>query len=110
MMTGLKTFSSKLPCDPANPMAASLPITWTQTIVIASHCVGFTLPGMIDEPGSFSGSEISPMPQRGPLASQRRSLAIFISDAASVFSAPLAMTSASCAESAANLFGAETNG
>ena len=25
------------------------------TMVIASHCVGFTLPGMIEEPGSFSG-------------------------------------------------------
>jgi hypothetical protein len=35
------------------------------TMVIASHWVGFTLPGMIEEPGSFSGSEISPMPQRG---------------------------------------------
>jgi hypothetical protein len=50
------------------------------------------------------------MPQRGPLASQRRSLAIFMSDAASVLSAPLAMTMASCADSAANLFGAVTNG
>jgi len=36
------------------------------------------------------------MPQRGPLASQRRSLAIFISEAARVFSAHRwAMTSAS---------------
>ena len=26
-------------------------------MVSASHCVGFTLPGMIEEPGSFSGSE-----------------------------------------------------
>ncbi len=38
------------------------------------------------------------------------SLAIFMSDAASVSSAPLASTSASCAASAANLFGARTNG
>ena len=60
----------------------------TATMVIASHWVGFTLPGMIDEPGSFSGSTISPRPQRGPDASQRMSLAIFISEAASVFSAP----------------------
>ena len=36
-------------------MAASLPITCTATMVMASHCVGFTLPGMIEEPGSFSG-------------------------------------------------------
>ena len=90
MITGLKTLSSKLPCEPAKPTAASLPITCTQTIVIASHCVGLTLPGMIDEPGSFSGRVSSPSPQRGPDASQRMSLAIFISATASVLSAPLA--------------------
>ena len=38
------------------------------------------------------------------------SFAIFIEDAASVASAPDANTIASCAASAANLFGAETNG
>ena len=54
-MTGLNTFSSKLPCEPAKPMAALLPCTCTHTMVMASHCVGFTLPGMIDDPGSFSG-------------------------------------------------------
>ena len=70
---------------------------------MASLCVGFTLPGMIDEPGSFSGRISSPSPARGPDASQRMSLAIFISDTASVLSAPLANTSASCAASAANL-------
>src|SRR5438094_7554221 len=32
MMTGLKTFSSKLPCEPAMAIAVSLPITWTATI------------------------------------------------------------------------------
>ena len=65
---------------------------------------------MIDEPGSFSGMLISPMPLRGPLASQRMSLAIFIRLAASVFSAPCACTSASAAAIASNLFGAVTNG
>ena len=35
-------------------------------MVMASHCVGFTLPGMMDEPGSFSGMWSSPKPQRGP--------------------------------------------
>ena len=45
---------------------------------------------MIDEPGSFSGMLISPMPLRGPLASQRTSLAIFIRLAASPFSVPWA--------------------
>src|SRR2546430_11052042 len=105
MMTGLNTFSSKLPCEPAKPMAASLPMTCTATMVRASDCVGFTLPGMMEEPGSFSGSVSSPRPQRGPEASQRISLAIFMSEAASVFSAPEAKTSSSCAESAANLLG-----
>ncbi len=69
-------------------IATSLPITWAQSMVIASHWVGLTLPGMIDEPGSFSGMLISPRPLRGPLASQRTSLAIFISAAARVLSAP----------------------
>jgi hypothetical protein len=46
-------------------------------MVIASHCVGFTLPGMIEEPGSFSGRTISPRPERGPerLACEARQLA-----------------------------------
>ena len=26
----------------------------------------FTFPGIIDDPGSFSGKDISPSPQRGP--------------------------------------------
>src|SRR5207253_8558481 len=108
--TGLKTFSSKLPCDEASPTATSFAITCTQTIVSASDCVGFTLPGMIDEPGSFSGIVSSPRPHRGPLASQRTSLAIFMSDAANVLRAPLANTISSCADKAANLFGCDTNG
>src|SRR6266446_8537272 len=107
MITGLYTLSSKLPCDPANPTAAVAPCTCTQTMVIASACVGFTLPGMIDDPGSFSGMESSPSPQRGPEASQRISLEIFIKDAASVSKAPCANTISSCAESAANLLGCE---
>ena len=37
-------------------------------MVSASACVGLTLPGMIELPGSFSGIAISPMPQRGPEA------------------------------------------
>ena len=57
-------------------------------MVSASHWVGLTLPGMIELPGSFSGMRSSPRPERGPEASQRTSLAIFISAAASAFSAP----------------------
>src|SRR5580704_11002552 len=52
-------------------------------MTIASHCVGLTLPGMIDEPGSLLGSFSSASPQRGPEASQRMSLAILISATAS---------------------------
>jgi hypothetical protein len=35
---------------------------------------------MIEDPGSFSGIENSPIPQRGPEASHRISLAISIDD------------------------------
>ena len=37
------------------------------TMVSASHWVGLTLPGMMLLPGSFSGSNSSPSPHRGPL-------------------------------------------
>src|SRR6266446_5701486 len=60
MISGRETLSSKLPDAP--PMATSLPITCAQSIVIASDCVGLTLPGMIELPGSFSGMVISPRP------------------------------------------------
>ena len=90
-------------------MVASLPITCVATIVIASDWVGLTLPGIIELPGSFAGMRISPIPQRGPDASQRTSLAIFMQAAASCLSAPLAATKASWLARAANLFGALTN-
>jgi hypothetical protein len=44
---------------------------------------------MIDEPGSFSGREISPRPHLGPDPRNLISLAIFIKDTAKVFKAPL---------------------
>ena len=72
--------------------------------------MGFTFPGMIELPGSFSGIVISPSPERGPDASQRTSLAIFMRPTASVFSAPWAETSASCAARASNGFSAATKG
>src|SRR5262245_31905085 len=65
---------------------------------------------MIEEPGSLAGKINSPKPQRGPDPNHRLSLAIFMSAQASVFNAQLANTNASCAASAANLFGADTNG
>jgi len=65
--------------------------------ITASQITGFTLPGMMLEPGWIAGSAISPSPQRGPLFMSRTSFAIFIRPAATVFSAPLAHTGASCA-------------
>ena len=98
--------SSKWPWLPAKVMAALLPNICTQTWVSASHWVGLTLPGMIEEPGSFSGSDSSPRPERGPEPSRRMSLAILNSDAATVLIAPWLITMASCAASASNLLGA----
>ena len=45
-------------------------------MVMASHCVGLTLPGMMLLPGSFSGRLSSPSPHRGPLPRNLMSLAI----------------------------------
>src|SRR3546814_5321945 len=82
MITGLNTFSSRWPVAPATDTATWLPITCAATMVSASAWVGLTLPGMIDEPGSFSGRASSPRPERGPEPSRRISLPIFISEQA----------------------------
>ena len=109
MSTGMNTFSSKLPWLAAMPTATSLAMTCTATMVMDSHWVGFTLPGMMELPGSFSGMKISPRPQRGPEASQRTSLAIFIRFAARALSAPWANTRSSLEVRAWNLLAAVTN-
>src|SRR5439155_23206827 len=96
--------------EPADPTVAVEPWTCTQAMVIASAAVGFTLPGMIEDPGSFSGIESSPRPQRGAEASQRMSFEIFMNEAARVSSAPCAKTISSCAESAANLLPCDRKG
>ena len=70
-------------------------------MVMASHWVGLTLPGMMELPGSFSGISSSPMPLRGPEAYQRTSLAIFMSASARTRSAPETRTRASWAPRAA---------
>ena len=87
-ITGRYTLSSKLPWLPANATAASLPITCAATWVTASARTGFTLPGMIDEPGCRSGMRISASPVRGPEPIQRMSLAIFVSETATVRQLP----------------------
>src|SRR6201996_7580478 len=90
-------------------MVVWLPITWAQTMVMASHWVGLTLPGMMDEPGSFSGRDNSPRPERGPEPRRRMSLAILNRLAATVLMAPWLNTMASWAASASNLLGAVVN-
>src|SRR4028118_990607 len=47
-------------------------------MVSISACVGLTLPGMIELPGSFSGSLSSPRPQRGPEPRTRVRLALSV--------------------------------
>ena len=62
-----------------------LPITFTQTIVTASHWVGLILPGIIEDPGSFAGISNSPIPDLGPEAKNLISLTIFRIDIDSIF-------------------------
>lgn len=67
------------------------------------------MPGMIDEPGSFSGNESSPRPQRGPEPRKRMSLAIFINETARVLRLPDKWTRASLVARASNLLSAVLN-
>ena len=48
----------------------------------------YCLPGIMLEPGSFSGSSSSPSPQRGPEPRKRMSLAIFMRLQATTLRAP----------------------
>src|SRR6478609_10829428 len=106
-MTGIITLSSKLePRALAQLTVASLPTTWAAAIMTASGITGLTLPGMIELPGWSSGIVISPRPQRGPEASQRRLLAMFDRLMATVFSAPEASTAASRLAIASKVFAA----
>ncbi len=107
-MSGIIVLSSNMLPRPPSVIAASLPITWAATWMTASGMTGFTLPGMMLEPGCSAGSRISAMPVRGPDASQRRSLAIRASDTAAVFTAPDASTTASRAPCASKWLGAST--
>ena len=77
--------------------ATWLPITWAATMVSISAWVGLTLPGMIELPGSFSGSFSSPSPQRGPEPISLMSLAILVSETAMTLRTPDSSTRLSCA-------------
>ena len=109
-ITGIITFSSKFPAAPPNATAASFPITCVHTWQTASQMTGFTLPGMIEEPGCRSGMEISPSPARGPDPIQRRSLQILYRLTAITRSTPLASTSASRPPAASKWFRASVSG
>ena len=110
MISGRIVFSSRLPCEAALAMTPSCPRTCVQTMIMASHWVGLTLPGMIELPGSFAGRISSPSPARGPDPSHRMSLAILMRGTARPRSPALAAASASDAASAAKLFVARRNG
>ena len=71
-------------------------------MVMASHWVGLTFPGIILLPGSFSGKLSSPRPHRGPEPRYRISLAIFINETAITLRAPWASTNASWEARASN--------
>ena len=104
------TLSSKVPAAPAQATVASLPTTCAHTITVASQSTGFTLPGMMLDPGCRSGRWISASPAVGPLASQRRSLQIFVRPTATVRSTPLSSTSESRVAWASKWFLASVNG
>ena len=82
------TFSSSCPASQASATVVSQPITWKHTWLTISGIDGFTLPGMIDDPGCTAGSAISESPARGPMLSSRRSLATLPSSTASRRIAP----------------------
>ena len=107
---GRNTFSSKLPVAPPKFTATSLPNTWQQSIVTASDCVGLTLPGMIELPGSFSGMLVrrGRSAGRSPASGRRWRSSSAPRRASSARHARA--TSASAAASASNLFGAVSKG
>ena len=84
-ITGSNTFNCSCPPSAAIDTVRSLPITRKQTMLTTSGITGFTLPGMIDEPGCFGGRLISRRPQRGPDDRSRRSLQTFDSLMARLF-------------------------
>jgi hypothetical protein len=73
----------------ATEIAMSAPMIWKQTLLTTSGITGFTLPGMMEEPGCIGGRWSSYSPQRGPDESQRKSLQILDSCTAAVFITPL---------------------
>ena len=67
-----------------------------------------TLPGMIDDPACLGGKLISSKPARGPLLSSRRSLAVFESFTAILFSTPETVTNTPASWVASTMSSAST--
>ena len=72
-----------------------MPITCAPTWIATSQITGLTFPGMIEEPFWSAGRRSSPSPARGPDPISAMSLAIFVTDTATTFSAPESSTRAS---------------
>jgi hypothetical protein len=86
--SGIITLSSSCPPEVAAATAASSPSTWYETMASISAMEGFTLPGMMEEPGCTGGSSSSPSPVLGPEPSSRTSPPIRSSSSAATRSAP----------------------
>ena len=85
-------------------------MTRATTIVSDSTITGFTLPGMIEEPGCVSGRASSPIPARGPMPMSRTSDAIFHRPSAIARMPPCAAITASSDAWAWKWFGASRTG
>ncbi len=93
--TGIITLSSsRLPVW-QNAIVASLPTTRATTICRLSMMTGFTLPGMMLDPGCVSGRASSPRPALGPMPMSRMSLPTFHRLSATVRIPPWAAMTAS---------------
>ena len=88
-ITGSMAFNSICAASPLMVTQKSLPITLKHTWLITSGITGFTLPGIIEEPGWRAGRAISSRPQRGPEDRSRKSLLILLSFTARRFIAEL---------------------
>ena len=85
-------------------------MTLKQIWFTTSGITGFTLPGMILEPGCIGGRLISLRPHRGPLESRRKSLHIFESFTAKRFNADEYITDEPASGVASTRFPASTKG
>ena len=95
-ISGIITFSSSCPACDAYATAVSAPMMWNSTWFMHSSIDGFTLPGMIEEPGCTAGSVISARPVCGPDAKSRRSFVMRVSSSARLRSAAETATTGSC--------------